>query len=136
MIFYVLVIRKLRTVGPKRPRPVIPSTPTPSTAATSNGNKVDTNGGTNPPGVISGALAVPGQANNNTNHVVAITPQQANRARDRKKSHRKVTKLVLTVITVYFLCWAPYWTMQVCAFSFLKEFSKNKIIFQTDSLHI
>lgn len=105
MIFYVLVIRKLRTVGPKRPRGLPPATPTPSTTATTNGNKIDANGG--------GTTPSAGAPNSNSNHVVAITPQQANRARDRKKSHRKVTKLVLTVITVYFLCWAPYWTMQV-----------------------
>ncbi|ODM96394.1 Somatostatin receptor type 4 [Orchesella cincta] len=100
MIFYVLVIRKLRTVGPKR-KPPQPSTP----ATTSNGNKADNNGRSPNPG---GGVATTA----NSNHVV-ITPQQANRARDRKKSHRKVTKLVLTVITVYFLCWAPYWTMQL-----------------------
>ena len=27
--------------------------------------------------------------------------------------HRKVTRLVLTVITVYILCWLPYWITQV-----------------------
>ncbi|XP_054268519.1 somatostatin receptor type 2-like [Macrosteles quadrilineatus] len=51
--FYVLVIRKLRTVGPK------------------------------------------------------------NKSKEKKKSHRKVTKLVLTVITVYVVCWLPYWITQV-----------------------
>ncbi|CAL8123005.1 unnamed protein product [Orchesella dallaii] len=100
MIFYVLVIRKLRTVGPKR-KPPQPSTPAPA----SNGNKADNNGRS--PNSAGGVATTA-----NSNHVI-ITPQQANRARDRKKSHRKVTKLVLTVITVYFLCWAPYWTMQL-----------------------
>lgn len=28
---------------------------------------------------------------------------------EKKRSHLKVTKLVLTVITVYILCWLPYW---------------------------
>lgn len=51
--FYVLVIKKLRTVGPK------------------------------------------------------------NKSKEKKKSHRKVTKLVLTVITVYVVCWLPYWITQV-----------------------
>lgn len=31
----------------------------------------------------------------------------------RRSQHRKVTKLVLTVITVYVLCWLPYWVGQV-----------------------
>uniref|UniRef100_A0A1B6MBC4 G-protein coupled receptors family 1 profile domain-containing protein n=1 Tax=Graphocephala atropunctata TaxID=36148 RepID=A0A1B6MBC4_9HEMI len=53
MCFYVLVIRKLRTVGPK------------------------------------------------------------NKSKEKKKSHRKVTKLVLTVITVYVVCWLPYWITQI-----------------------
>lgn len=49
LIFYYLVLRKLRTVGPKT------------------------------------------------------------KSKEKKRSHRKVTKLVLTVITVYILCWSPYW---------------------------
>ncbi|XP_012233865.1 somatostatin receptor type 2-like [Linepithema humile] len=53
LIFYFLVIKKLRTVGPK------------------------------------------------------------NKSKEKKRSHRKVTKLVLTVITVYVFCWLPYWVMQV-----------------------
>nr|AOV81581.1 allatostatin receptor type C [Carausius morosus] len=52
-VFYILVIRKLKTVGPK------------------------------------------------------------NKSKEKKKSHRKVTKLVLTVITVYVLCWLPYWLTQM-----------------------
>ncbi|XP_014245863.1 somatostatin receptor type 2-like [Cimex lectularius] len=53
LVFYFLVIRKLKTVGPK------------------------------------------------------------NKSKEKKKSHRKVTKLVLTVITVYVLCWLPYWLTQM-----------------------
>lgn len=53
LIFYYLVLRKLRTVGPK------------------------------------------------------------SKSKEKKRSHRKVTKLVLTVITVYILCWLPYWISQV-----------------------
>lgn len=49
LIFYYLVLRKLRTVGPKT------------------------------------------------------------KSKEKKRSHRKVTKLVLTVITVYILCWSPHW---------------------------
>ncbi|XP_058066546.1 somatostatin receptor type 2-like [Anopheles bellator] len=35
------------------------------------------------------------------------------KSRGKRRSHRKVTKLVLTVITVYILCWLPYWISQV-----------------------
>jgi allatostatin C receptor len=35
------------------------------------------------------------------------------KSKEKKRSHRKVTKLVLTVITVYILSWFPYWTSQV-----------------------
>lgn len=35
------------------------------------------------------------------------------RSKEKKRSHKKVTKLVLTVITVYVLCWLPYWISQV-----------------------
>ena len=31
----------------------------------------------------------------------------------RKKSHQKVTTMVLTVITVYVLCYLPYWVLQI-----------------------
>ncbi|XP_064480017.1 somatostatin receptor type 2-like [Ornithodoros turicata] len=33
--------------------------------------------------------------------------------RGRRRSHRKVTYLVLTVITVYIICWLPYWAAQM-----------------------
>jgi somatostatin receptor 2 len=36
------------------------------------------------------------------------------KSREKKKSHRRVTRLVLTVIAVYVLCWLPYWIYQVC----------------------
>lgn len=36
-----------------------------------------------------------------------------NRSKEKKRSHRKVTRLVLTVITVYILCWLPYWITQL-----------------------
>lgn len=38
-----------------------------------------------------------------------------NKSKEKKKNHRKVTYLVLTVITVYVLCWLPYWIGQVNA---------------------
>ncbi|XP_037093661.1 somatostatin receptor type 2-like [Pollicipes pollicipes] len=36
-----------------------------------------------------------------------------NKSKERKKSHRKVTRLVLTVITVYFFCYLPFWITQL-----------------------
>ncbi|XP_055378666.1 somatostatin receptor type 2-like [Condylostylus longicornis] len=53
IIFYVLVVRKLHTVGPK------------------------------------------------------------SKSKEKKRSHRKVTRLVLTVVTVYILSWLPYWMTQI-----------------------
>ncbi|RXG60572.1 Somatostatin receptor type 2 [Armadillidium vulgare] len=35
------------------------------------------------------------------------------RSKEKKKSHRKVTKMVLTVIMVYLFCWLPYWVLQM-----------------------
>lgn len=35
------------------------------------------------------------------------------KSKEKKKSHRKVTKMVLTVIAVYIICWLPYWCFQV-----------------------
>ncbi|XP_064639576.1 somatostatin receptor type 2-like [Lineus longissimus] len=35
------------------------------------------------------------------------------KSKERRRSHRKVTRLVLTVIAVYFFCWVPYWIFQV-----------------------
>lgn len=37
----------------------------------------------------------------------------AQKSKEKKRSHRKVTRLVLTVVTVYVLCWLPYWVSQV-----------------------
>ncbi|CAG7837004.1 unnamed protein product [Allacma fusca] len=72
LIFYILVIRRLRTVGPKR------------------------------------------RASHQSNSKSVTIESSCQRNRDRKKSHRKVTKLVLTVITVYFVCWFPFWVTQKC----------------------
>ena len=37
----------------------------------------------------------------------------AKRTREKQKSHRRVTRLVLTVVTVYIVCWLPHWCFQV-----------------------
>lgn len=31
----------------------------------------------------------------------------------KQRSHRKVTRIVLAVITAYFICWIPYWFLQL-----------------------
>lgn len=67
LIFYYLVLRKLRTVGPK------------------------------------------------------------NKSKEKKRSHRKVTKLVLTVITVYILCWLPYWISQLALINSPTDYCKSKL---------
>ena len=36
-----------------------------------------------------------------------------NKSKEKKRSHRKVTYLVLTVISIYVLCWLPYWIGQL-----------------------
>ena len=35
------------------------------------------------------------------------------KSKEKKKSRRKVTKMVLTIITVYVICWLPYWVFQI-----------------------
>ncbi|XP_022653392.1 somatostatin receptor type 2-like [Varroa destructor] len=35
------------------------------------------------------------------------------KSKNKKRSHRKVTYLVLTVITCYIFCWLPYWVGQI-----------------------
>jgi allatostatin C receptor len=67
MIFYYLVIRKLKTIGPK------------------------------------------------------------NKSKEKKRSHRKVTHLVLTIITAYVVFWSPYWVMQIFLISTPPEHCKSKL---------
>ena len=43
----------------------------------------------------------------------AQTVGPANKSKEKKRSHRRVTRLVLTVVTVYVLCWLAYWVAQV-----------------------
>lgn len=35
------------------------------------------------------------------------------KSKERKRSHRKVTRMVLAVISVYIMCWLPYWVFQM-----------------------
>ena len=43
----------------------------------------------------------------------SVGPRGQERSLSKRKSHRKVTKLVLTVITVYIICWLPHWVTQI-----------------------
>jgi somatostatin receptor 2 len=42
------------------------------------------------------------------------------KSKERKRSHRKVTRMVLAVISVYVVCWLPYWVFQI-NLTFLKR---------------
>ncbi|ESO84144.1 hypothetical protein LOTGIDRAFT_108441 [Lottia gigantea] len=35
------------------------------------------------------------------------------KSKEKKKSHRRVTRMVLSVISAYVVCWLPYWLFQV-----------------------
>ena len=35
------------------------------------------------------------------------------KSKERKKSNRKVTRMVLAMISIYIICWLPYWCFQV-----------------------
>jgi hypothetical protein len=50
-----------------------------------------------------------------------------NKSKEKKRSHRKVTKLVLTVVTVYVLCWLPYWISQLALINGPPEVCKTKL---------
>ena len=39
------------------------------------------------------------------------------KSKEKKKSHRKVTRLVFTVILAYASCWLPYWVLQLTLLS-------------------
>lgn len=49
------------------------------------------------------------------------------RSKEKKRSHKKVTKLVLTVITVYVLCWLPYWISQVALIHSPPDMCKSRL---------
>lgn len=36
----------------------------------------------------------------------------AKKSKEKRRSHRRVTRLVLTVVAVYVVCWLPYWCFQ------------------------
>lgn len=50
-----------------------------------------------------------------------------NKSKEKKRSHRKITKLVLTVITVYVLCWMPYWISQLALIHSPPDICKSRL---------
>lgn len=52
-----------------------------------------------------------------------------NKSREKKRTHRRVTYLVLTVITVYVICWLPYWIGQVYLTFLPPRQSQSGIVF-------
>lgn len=53
--------------------------------------------------------------------------RKTNRPKGKRRSHRKVTKLVLTVITVYIFCWLPYWVAQVSLITSPMEMCSTRV---------
>ena len=39
--------------------------------------------------------------------------RQKHKSELKQRSHRKVTRVVLAVVTAYFICWVPYWFLQI-----------------------
>ncbi|CAL1538289.1 unnamed protein product, partial [Lymnaea stagnalis] len=53
----------------------------------------------------------------------------AKKSKEKRKSHRRVTRLVLTVIAIYIVCWLPYWVFQVVlVFQNYKISSPSKVL--------
>lgn len=58
-----------------------------------------------------------------------VGPQ--NKSKEKKRSHRKVTNLVLAVITVYIICWLPYWVGQIAMILRSSENGEGSSSFET-----
>ncbi|XP_064545110.1 somatostatin receptor type 2 isoform X1 [Drosophila montana] len=43
----------------------------------------------------------------------SVGPKHTTKSKEKRRAHRKVTRLVLTVITVYISCWLPHWMSQL-----------------------
>lgn len=43
----------------------------------------------------------------------SVGPKHTAKSKEKRRAHRKVTRLVLTVITVYICCWLPHWMSQL-----------------------
>lgn len=49
------------------------------------------------------------------------------KTKSKEKRHRKVTNLVLTIITCYIVSWSPYWIMQIFLITTPPEHCKTKV---------
>jgi allatostatin C receptor len=49
-----------------------------------------------------------------------------NKSKEKKRSHRKVTHLVLTIITCYVVFWSPFWVMQIFLITTPPEHCKSQ----------
>ena len=52
-----------------------------------------------------------------------------NKSKEKRRSHRKVTYLVLTVIAIYVICWLPYWLGQLYLTFIAEENLKSSLVF-------
>jgi allatostatin C receptor len=50
-----------------------------------------------------------------------------NKSKEKKRSHRKVTNLVLTIITCYVVFWSPFWAMQIFLITTPPEHCKSTV---------
>ncbi|KAK9890776.1 hypothetical protein WA026_012121 [Henosepilachna vigintioctopunctata] len=51
-----------------------------------------------------------------------------NKSKEKKRSRKKVTNLVLAVVTVYIICWLPYWVMQLASLNFSLNGNDNLFV--------
>jgi allatostatin C receptor len=49
------------------------------------------------------------------------------KSKERKRSHRKVTKLVLIIIAMYVCFWTPHWILQIYTITLPPEHCKTKV---------
>ncbi|RUS79030.1 hypothetical protein EGW08_013213 [Elysia chlorotica] len=53
----------------------------------------------------------------------------AKKTREKQRSHRRITRLVLTVVVVYIVCWLPHWCFQVhLVFNDVNDAHKNLVL--------
>jgi hypothetical protein len=49
------------------------------------------------------------------------------KSKERKRSHRKVTKLVLTIIAMYVCFWSPHWMLQIYSITLPPDHCRSKL---------
>lgn len=53
------------------------------------------------------------------------TLRTRSKSKERKRSHRKVTKLVLIIIAMYVCFWSPYWMLQIYSLTLPAEYCRT-----------